>query len=221
MTDGDDKKIAPKIWASGLILAALAAICTALVAFTYNLTAPRIVANEQAYLEQSLAPLLAGIPYTNNLSESTLIIPPPHELPGNGPATIYRVYADERPVAALFAVTARDGFSGPIKLLIGIDTAMSITSVRILEHRETPGLGDLIEFSKSDWLTQLEKTSLESPPRDSWSIKRDGGVFDQLTGASITPRAVIKAVKATLLYFEENRDSVFAIEPSPQDGSTE
>ncbi len=221
MMAGEDKQFAPKVWASGLILGALAAICTALVAFTYSVTAARIVANEQAYLEQSLAPLLAGIPYTNNLSESTLIIPPPHELPGNGPAIVYRVYAGDEPVAALFVVTARDGFSGPIKLVIGIDTSMSITSVRILEHRETPGLGDLIESSKSDWLTQLDKTSLQSPPPDSWSIKRDGGVFDQLTGASITPRAIIKAVKATLLYFEKHRDSVFAVVPPPQDGATE
>lgn len=202
---------ANSIWASGAILAVLAAICTALVAFTYRITAPQIVANEQAYLEQSLAPLLAGIPYTNNLSESTLVIPPPHALPGQGPAAVYRVYSDKKPVAALFSVTAEDGFSGPIKLLIGIDMAMDITSVRILEHRETPGLGDLIESSKSDWLTQLDKTSLDSPPRDSWSIKRDGGVFDQLTGASITPRAVVNAVKTTLLYFEVNRDSIFAI----------
>lgn len=217
----DDRKAATKVWASGLILAVLAAICTALVAFTFRVTAPKIIANEQAYLEQSLAPLLAGIPYTNKLSESTLIIPPPHELPGSDPATVYRVYADDQPVAALFVVTARDGFSGPIKLLIGIETSMSITSVRILEHRETPGLGDLIESSKSDWLTQLEKKSLESPPRKSWLIKRDGGVFDQLTGASITPRSVIKAVKTTLLYFESHRESIFAVNPPPQDGPTE
>lgn len=221
MMADDDRKPATKVWASGLILAVLAAICTALVAITFRVTAPRIIANEQAYLEQSLAPLLAGIPYTNNLSESTLIIPPPHELPGSGPATVYRVYADDQPAAALFVVTARDGFSGPIKLLIGIDTSMSITSVRILEHRETPGLGDLIESSKSNWLAQLDKTSLESPPRDSWRIKRDGGVFDQLTGASITPRSVIKAVKTTLLYFEANRESIFSVTPPPQDGPTE
>jgi len=218
MMTNDTANTGTSVWASGAILAVLAAVCTALVAFTYHMTAPRILANEQAHLEQSLAPLLAGIPYTNNLSESTLVIPAPHALPGKGPATVYRVYSDHKPVAALFAVTAEDGFSGPIKLLIGIDTAMNITSVRILEHRETPGLGDLIESSKSDWLVQLDKTSLVSPPRDSWSIKRDGGVFDQLTGASITPRAVIKAVKTTLLYFENNRDSVFAIDTAAGKG---
>jgi len=214
---GDDVSI----WKSGVILAVLAAICTALVSFTHKITTVRIAANEQAYLEQSLAPVLAGIPYTNNLSESTIVIEPPNQLPGDAPVTVYRVYSDQVPVAALFVVVARDGFTGPIKLLIGIDTTASVTSVRILEHRETPGLGDLIESSKSDWIQQFRKTSLATPSRENWSIKRDGGVFDQLTGASVTPRAVIKAIKETLTYFEENQETVFAIEEPPTDESPE
>ena len=209
------------MWTSGLILAFLAACCTALVAFTHHVTSIQIVANELAYREQNLARVLAEIPYTNNLSESSIIIQPPHELPGAGPATIYRAYVDSTPVAALFVVTARDGFTGPIELLIGVDMSSNITSVRILEHRETPGLGDLIEASKSDWIQQFRNTSLQSPTEDDWSIKRDGGVFDQLTGASVTPRAVIKAVKATLLYFEENRDTIFELNDRQQGGSPE
>jgi len=209
------------IWKSGVILAVLAAICTALVSFTHKITTVRIAANEQAYLEQSLAPVLAGIPYTNNLSESTIIIELPHQLPGVAPVTVYRVYSDEVPVAALFVVTARDGFTGPIKLLIGIDNTGSITNVRILEHRETPGLGDLIESSKSDWIQQFQKASLATPSRNKWSIKRDGGVFDQLTGASVTPRAIVKAIKETLIYFENNRNTVFPIEEAQPDGSPE
>ncbi len=209
------------IWASGLILGTLAAICTGLVAVTHHVTTIKIAANEQEYLEQSLAPVLAGISYTSDLTNSTLVLQPPHDLPGNGPATIYRVYSGEDPVAALFVVTARDGFTGPIKLLIGVDTTLTISSVRILEHRETPGLGDLIEPSKSDWLKQLEKASLDTPARQNWMIKRDGGVFNQLTGASITPRAVLKAVKETLLYFEASQEYVFSTVESPQQESPE
>ncbi len=209
------------IWASGLILAVLAALCTALVSFTHRVTTIQIIANEQAYLEQSLARVLAEIPYTNKLSDSTIIIQPPHELPGAAPAIIYRAYHNSDPVAALFVVTAREGFTGPIKLLIGISMSNHITSVRILEHRETPGLGDLIESSKSDWIKQFRDASLESPVEDDWSIKRDGGVFDQLTGASVTPRAVIKAVKSTLQYFEANRDTIFAPNKQPEGGSSE
>ena len=209
------------VWASGLILAALAAICTALVAVTYRVTAIQITANEQEYLEQSLIPVLAGISYTNNLPNSAIVIDPPHDLPGAGPAIVYRAYSGTRPVAALFVVSARDGFSGPIQILIGIDASMSVTSVRILEHRETPGLGDLIEASKSDWIKQFEGKSLSAPSRDSWMVKRDGGEFDQLTGASITPRAVVKAIRETLLYFEVNRDKIFSTNPVQQEKANE
>jgi electron transport complex protein RnfG len=197
------------IWAGGLILAALGAICTAIVALTYSTTAARIAANEQAFLEASLQPVLGGVDHDGKLSESTIEIQPPHELPGKSAVTVYRVYADAAPVAALFVVTAMDGFSGPIKLLIGIDANGTITGTRVLQHRETPGLGDLIEESKSDWILQFSGKSLENPDRQMWAIKRDGGAFDQFSGASITPRSVVNAVRQTLEYFEENRDAVF------------
>jgi electron transport complex protein RnfG len=198
------------VWTGGLVLAMLAAICTALVAITHSATAPRIAANEQAYLEQSLKPVLEGIEYDGMLSESTIVLQPPHGLPGNAPATIYRVYADDAPIAALFVVTARDGFAGPIRLLVGIDADGTITGVRVLAHHETPGLGDRIDADKSDWILQFTNRSLGDPDVSGWAIKRDDGEFDQLTGASITPRAVIKAIRDTLIYFSENKDAVFA-----------
>lgn len=201
----------PSIIGSAIILAVLAAVCTAIVATTFRGTAGRIADNAQAHLEQSLAPVLAGLEYDGTLSESTLVIPLPHELPGNEPVNVYRVFADDKPVAALFVVTARDGFSGPIKLLVGISASGMITGVRVLEHRETPGLGDLIDSSRSDWILQFNGRSLQNPPASHWLIRRDGGDFDQLTGASITPRAVIKAIRDTLLYFDSHRDAVFAL----------
>jgi Na+-translocating ferredoxin:NAD+ oxidoreductase subunit G len=210
MQDGTAKRRQPAAWRSGITLAVLAAICTALVAATWRLTAPRIEANEKAYLTQSLRPALANVFYDNELDESTLVIPAPHDLPGTSDAVIYRLYAENRPVAAVFVVSARDGYSGPIRLLIGIEHSGKVTGVQVLEHRETPGLGDRIESSKSDWLQQLAGTSLEEPPLNRWAIRRDGGDFDQLTGASVTPRAVVRAVKETLVYFAANRDTVFA-----------
>ena len=198
------------IWPGGGVLAALAAVCTALVAITHGVTAPRIAANEQAYLEQSLQPVLEGIEYDGKLSESTLVIQPPHELPGDDPVTVYRVYADGAPIAALFVVEARGGFAGPIELLAGIDATGTLTGVRVLRHRETPGLGDLIDADKSDWALQFRGRSLTDPAPPGWAIRRDGGEFDQLTGASITPRAVIRAVRDTLVFFDGNREAVFA-----------
>lgn len=205
------------IVAGGLILAVLAAVCTALVAWTHRITAERIVENDKAFLQASLAPALGGLYFDSDLAKSEMTIEPPHELPGNGPVTVYRVFNGTEPVAALFVVTARDGYSGPIRLLIGIEANGEISAVRILSHKETPGLGDKIESSKSDWVEQFPGRSLDDPTVGDWAIRRDGGVFDQLTGASITPRAVIKAIRETLLYFEANADSVFAVEDEAEE----
>ena len=195
---------------TGLTLALIAAICTALVATTYQLTEQRILDNEKALLEQSLQPALAGVFYDTNVSESRLLLSPPHGLPGKDRAVIYRVYAEGKPVAALFAVTAPDGYSGPIRILVGVEYDGTVSGVRILQHRETPGLGDRIESKRSDWVYQFDGRSLGDPAVTDWAIEEDGGVFDQLTGASITPRAVIKAIRDTLIYFEANRDEIFA-----------
>ena len=203
---------------TGLTLALIAAICTALVATTFQLTKERIVANEKALLEQALQPALAGVFYDSSVSESRLVLPPPHGLPGTEAAIIYRVFAEDRPVAALFAVTARDGFSGAIRILVGVDFDGTVTGVRILQHRETPGLGDKIDASRSDWVFQFDGHSLTSPAISGWAIRSDGGEFDQLTGASVTPRAVIKAIRETLLYFDAQRDEIFA---APASGESE
>ena len=203
-----------KVLRSGITLAAIAAVCTSFVAVTWQATVARIAANEQAYLEQSLAPAVAGIDYDSGLLDAKLIIPEPHTLPGSGDAVVYRVYRSGEPAAALFVVSARDGYSGPIRLLVGIGVNGSIAGIHVLEHRETPGLGDGIELSKSDWALQFAGKSLTDPAAagGGWAIRADGGKFDQLTGASVTPRAVIKAIRQTLIYFDANRDVVFATE---------
>jgi electron transport complex protein RnfG len=208
------KKNEKPVWSAGIILAVIAAVCTTLVALTYSLTEVRIAENDRAWLEQSLQPALAGVVYDNNLLESTLEIPLPHELPGNELVLVYRALLEDTPVAALFVVSALNGFSGPIKLLIGIDDRGAITAVRVLKHRETPGLGDFIDSSKSDWIDQFERKSLSAPDRALWALQRDGGKLDQVTGASITSRAVVKAVKETLLYFEANRETVYTMHNS-------
>ncbi len=201
---------------SGVTLAAIGAVCAALVAITYSLTSERIAANEQAWLEKSLEPALAGLTFEGSVSESMLVVRTPHDLPGPDDVIIYRVYADEHPVAALFAVTARDGYAGAIRVLIGIEHDGTITGIRILEHRETPGLGDKIVSSRSDWVFQFDGRSLGDPGLEEWAIKRDGGEFDQLTGASVTPRAVIRVTKETLIYFAAHRDEIFSA-PATED----
>lgn len=211
-------KVDTTVFKSGMTLAVVAAICTALVATTYHLTAEQIKANDKALLEQSLQPALADIFYDSGVSESLVVMAPPHELPGPGPALVYRVYAEGEPVAALFVVTARDGYSGPIRILLGIDLDGTVTGIRIVKHQETPGLGDKIVSSRSDWVLQFPGRSLGDPPLAGWAIRGDGGEFDQLTGASVTPRAVIKAMRETLVWFEANKDDLFAA-PANGDGA--
>lgn len=195
---------------SGLTLAIIAAVCTALVAMTYQFTREPIERNQQALLEQSLSPALANVMFDGNVTESKLVLPAPHGLPGSDDAIVYRVFRQATPVAALFAVTARNGYAGPIRILVGVRYDGTVSGVRILEHRETPGLGDRIVSEKSDWVYQFEGQALGRPPANDWALKTDGGAFDQLTGASVTPRAVIQAIRETLIYFEANRDSIFA-----------
>ncbi len=202
---------------SGITLAVIAAVCTALVALTYQLTHDRITANEQAWLEQSLQPALSGLFFDSGVSESKITIPAPHELPGSEDAVIYRVFSGDSPVAALFVVSARDGYAGAIRLLVGIDIDGAVTGIHVLAHRETPGLGDQIESTKSDWVQQFSGRSLGDPETNGWKIRRDGGEFDQLTGASVTPRAIIKAIKETMIYFDANSVVVFAAAADEQE----
>lgn len=209
------------VWKSGITLAVIAAVCTALVALTWQLTEQRIEDNRTAWLERSLEPALAGLFFDSPVTESMLTIPQPHELPGTEAAIVYRIYAGDEPVAALFVVTARDGYAGPIRLLIGVAMDATVTGVRVLEHRETPGLGDRIETGKSDWVLQFDGNSLRDPQPERWKIKGDGGAFDQLTGASITPRSIIKAIKTTLMYFELHRDALFAAPADVNDDDIE
>src|SRR5690606_38890243 len=124
--------------------------------------------------------------------------------------TVYRAYRQGAPVAALFMIVAPDGYSGSIKMLLGVWADGRVAGVRVLAHKETPGLGDKIELARADWILSFNGKSIGQPPLEGWAVKADGGVFDQFTGATITPRAVVGAVKRALLYFNTHREQLFA-----------
>jgi electron transport complex protein RnfG len=149
------------------------------------------------------------VKYDGSITASKVVLEPPHGLPGSGAAVIYRAWSGGAPAAALFAVTARGGYAGPIRLLVGVSAGGTVTGVRILEHRETPGLGDGIEPARSGWVYQFDGRSLGDPPLAAWQLRTDGGQFDQLTGASVTPRAVVKAIRETLIYFDAHQAEIF------------
>ena len=196
-----------------LTLAAVAAVCTTLVAATFLLTSERIAQNEQAFLESQLSPVIGSLRHDGGMLNNVTSIA--DGLPGREPAQLYRVLRDGRTVALLFEVTAMDGYAGPIRLLVGIRSDGVLTGVRTLAHEETPGLGDKIESARSDWIFGFEGRAIGNPPAARWSIRADGGDFDQITGASVTSRAVVNAVSETLIYFSANRDALLTAPDSP------
>ena len=195
---------------SAIALACFALAGVSLVAFTQEQTRARIAANERSQLLRALNQLIAPERYDNALLEDRREVVDAKWFSDEGGITVYRARRDGKPVALLIATEAPDGYSGAIKLLIGINYDGSLSGVRVQAHRETPGLGDAIEVRRSDWILQFTGLSLQNPSLHRWKVKRDGGEFDQFTGATITPRAVVGAVRETLLYYRIHRDELFS-----------
>ncbi|WP_297529287.1 electron transport complex subunit RsxG [Thiohalobacter sp.] len=212
------KNLHRQILVTGLFLFLFAAIGTGMVAYTYDATRERIHENERLALLRHIHQIINPERHDNDLFHDTIQVVDPNLLGTDEPVTVYRARMGGHPVAVVMTPVAPDGYNGSIRLLVGIDVNGRITGVRVLSHRETPGLGDAIEADRSDWILGFEGRSLNDPPESQWAVKRDGGVFDQFTGATITPRAVVKAVKRALIYFEQHREALFA---APASANTE
>jgi electron transport complex protein RnfG len=198
-----------QIMLSGAFLWLFAVVGTTLVALTEYSSRETIVENERLVLLRNLYALLPGDRLDNDISTDSLQLPASTLLGSDENSTVYRARLSGEPVAAIFRSIAPDGYSGKIHLLVGVYTDGRLAGVRVVKHAETPGLGDAIEIRKSPWINSFLGKSLSNPSSDRWHVKRDGGDFDQLTGATITPRAVVTAVRNTLLYYQENADMVF------------
>ncbi|MBB88388.1 MAG: electron transport complex subunit RsxG [Xanthomonadales bacterium] len=196
------------------LLALFAVVGGVLVAGTETLTRDRILEQQRASLRSTLNEVLPAQRYSNALLDDTTTVQNPALLGSDEPITAYRARRGTQPVAVLFPVVAPDGYSGDIRLLVGILANGELAGVRVLNHRETPGLGDAIETRRSDWIRQFAGLSLDAPPANAWTVRKDGGEFDQFAGATITPRAVIKAVRQALVFFEQNQAILFADTPA-------
>ena len=196
--------------AAWLLLSLFAIAGTGLVALTYTETHDIIVKNERDALLVNLSALVPATTYDNNVTEDLIAVSDPDLLGTMDPVTIYRARMGQQPVALFATPVAPNGYGGPIRLLVGVYEDGTLAGVRVLSHKETPGLGDAIEVPRSDWILSFTGKSLLSPPESRWTVAKDGGAFDQFTGATITPRAVIKTVHQFLIYFELHRDSLFA-----------
>lgn len=200
---------------NALVLGLFAIGTVGSVALLQQGTATRIAAAEREAQVRALAEILPAGSYDNHLLDNRIELNAP-ELGHRSPQSAYLALKGEQPSALILPVTAPDGYSGAIHLLVGIFADGRLAGVRVLGHRETPGLGDKIELAKSDWIRSFEGKSLSDPNEDGWAVKKDRGDFDQFAGATITPRAVVKAVHGALRYFDKHRAQLLGLAENEQ-----
>lgn len=189
-----------------LILAGLGLAAAVLLAGLDQFTREQIADERQQRALAAVSAMLSEIGYDNDLLDDTARL----GIPGLAePAVVYRARQDGKPVAVVMDVATSAGYSGDIRLLIAVDIGGTVLGVRVVEHRETPGLGDKIERRRSDWIEQFDGQSLSEPPAEDWAPDRRDGAFDTLTSATITSAAVIEAVRHALEAFDANRDEIF------------
>jgi electron transport complex protein RnfG len=192
-----------------LTLAIIAAVLTALVVLVASFTRDRIASNEQAWIRQRLDALVPPATHDNDLLADAIAVTAPDLLGSSQPIKIYRARRAGAPVAAVLRPIAPDGYRGPIELLVAIGQDGRLIGVQVIRHQETPGLGDAFESRDVHWLDRFRGRSLADPPPPRWTVRRDGGDFDAFTGATITPRAIVKAVRNSLEYYQRNSQRIF------------
>lgn len=194
-----------------LLVGVISTGAAVLVTASWEFSRGRIAANERAQLLASLSSVLDPSLIGRDLEPVLLTARDRTLLGSSEPIDVFVPVDGTKPLAAIFASVAPDGYNAPIHLLIGIDIDSGrITGVRAVSHRETPGLGDLIDVRKSDWILQFNGKSVDDPRAAGWAVTSDDGRFDAITGATVTSRAVIRAVHGTLLYFQAHRDMLIA-----------
>ena len=201
---------------SAAALGLVAVTGTTLLSGVNRLTADRIATQERRVVLEQLGQILPPDRYDNALQEDRFVFADESAFPGGQRVVAYRARKQGQPIAVILRFAAVDGYNGRIGLLAGIDSQGRLTGVRVTAHSETPGLGDAIEIEKSDWLLAFDGKSLETPQPSGWAVRRDGGVFDQFTGATVTPRAVVKAVRLALEYYGQHRDELYNSPATPE-----
>lgn len=198
------KQLQEKIGYHGIVLGLVGLAASGALATADHLTHADIKAAEKRDLEASLKQVLPEGFADNDLLKDVVLIKN-----GSGtPVKIYRARLNGEPKGAVFEVRSR-GYAGDVVALLGIDSSGAVLGVRIVKHQETPGLGDKIEVAKSNWVLDFDGKLLGKPELAQWNVKKDGGVFDQFAGATITPRAVVKAVREGMLFYREHQQEIY------------
>ena len=205
---------------TAVVLLLFVVVFTAALASAYLWTRSSILASAAEEKMKLIGEVLSGDRYDNDLLADTMTLPPTPALGLSEPTTIFRARKAGQPAALVLETVAPDGYSGRIRLVLAVNADGSVSGVRVVAHKETPGLGDYIEPKKDrkrarPWITQFEGRSLANPAERGWKVKKDGGDFDANAGATVTPRAIVKAVKGALSYVAAQRDMLYAT-PAPQ-----
>ena len=195
---------------TALTLIAFALVFTALLAYIFQITKVPIEKSEEAARLALFRQIVPASMHNNDILKDALSIAPNDLLGNTQPTIANRARINNEPAAIILEAIAHDGYSGDIKLLIAIKYDGEISGVRVLTHKETPGLGDYIDIAKDDWIKLFDAESLTKTSDGHWYVKKDGGQFDYMAGATITPRAVVKAVHKALKYFDANKQALFA-----------
>lgn len=195
---------------TALNLTAFALIGTAILAFTYSQTYDRIAKSVEDEKFKLISQIVPHELFDNDIIKDTLQIPADPLLGNDGVTTGYRARLKDQPSVLVMEAVAPDGYSGKISMLIAIKADGELAGVRVVAHKETPGLGDYIEIGRSNWIRGFDGASLAKYNDSDWKVRKDGGKFDYMAGATITPRAVVKAVHKALQYFDQHREALFA-----------
>nr|WP_256261113.1 electron transport complex subunit RsxG [Shewanella sp. NIFS-20-20] len=191
------------------ILGLFALVCTAIVSLVDYATKDEIALQQQRQLLSVLGQIIPADLHDNDLSQSCTFLTDP-ALGSSQPLPAYIATLQGQPVAIAMETIAPDGYSGAIKIIVAVDASGKVLGVRTLQHQETPGLGDKIDHSKSDWVNSFIGKRVQGNEDPAWRVKKDGGEFDQFTGATITPRAYVGALRRTIAYFDANKHQIFS-----------
>lgn len=213
--DNRDNQLGNAVRKNAIILSVFALFCSTLVAITYFFIKDKIrqqlTVNQIRQLEQ----IFPGAMLDDGVVQDCVLIKQPAALAqtqtqsqSHKPVKIFRLYKNNQPYAVLIPTTTDNGYAGKIKLLAGVYASGELADVSVIEHHETPGLGDAIEANRSDWIKQFAGKSLQNTT--DWKISKDGGEFDTLSGATITSRAAVKAIENALRYFQQNQSTIFS-----------
>lgn len=204
------KRIARSTLQTAINLVFFAVLGTAILASVFFMTHDAIVKSEEGEKLKLIMQIVPPTLFDNDIIQDTLPVPVDPLLGNDGATLAYRARLHGEPSAVVLEAVAPDGYSGKISLILAVRANGELAGVRVVAHKETPGLGDYIDVAKSPWIKGFDGKSREVYKDADWKVKKDGGQFDYMAGATITPRAVIKAVNKALIYFGENRDRLFA-----------